>query len=65
MTPRFNATVRQTGYLTSQEEAEGAWVHYIQPDARGQGARLFRWFEQLAEGKRVLLVDDRISEVQS
>lgn len=62
---RPNATVLREGYLTSQEEAEGAWVHYIQPDARGQGAKLFRWFAQLPEGKRVLLVDDRISEVQS
>lgn len=62
---RPNATVLREGYLTSQEEIEGPWVHYIQPDAKGQGARLYRWFEQLPEGKRVLLVDDAISEVQS
>lgn len=61
---RFNATVLREGYLTSQEEIEGAWVHYVQPDGRG-AAKLYRWHEQLAEGTRVLLVSDRISEVQS
>lgn len=64
MIPKFNATVQREGYRTSQEEVEGPWVHFIQPDGR-ESAKLIRWLEKLPEGKRVLLVDGQISEVQS
>lgn len=64
MSAKYNATVVIGGYEIREPDHEGPWLHLIQPDGRSYKALLLRWFEPLPEGKRVLIVNNKISEVQ-